>query len=278
MNETTKIDTKNGILSEGGIYHSAGFGSEEKSNTAKEALGLKAFCKLNSGAKFNIGMHGACDDIIYYLTTEQAEKWNAHIEEQELLEKAKALTPDGATFLGELGTIEGLSDGIELGGLSEYEINNASENFEWSDIGEWRYAQLDKLYFYTRPVKETDPLIERAKELAVDGIEILGFGRPEGYEIKEGYELSFIQHESDSLSEWRVYYSGKNKSFIYFQRKIKEESEPEQDSIAGKGVIAYHRDKWLEALTGEKPKDPFGSKNGTLSSVAKALYGKGGNQ
>ena len=211
MNEITKIDTKNGILSEGEMYHSAGFGSEEKSNTAKEALGLKAFCKLNSGVKFNIGMHGACDDIVYYLTTEQAEKWNAHIEEQELLEKP-------------------------------------------------------------------DPLMERAIELAVDGIEILGYGRPEGYEVKEGYEFCLISLNQTELGNylWCRKLDFTAETQIFFQRKIKEEREPELRTHTPNQLKNYHRDKWLELLTGYKPKAPNGNKNGTLSTVAKALYGKGG--
>ena len=211
MNEITKIDKENGILSKGVIYYSAGFGSEKMCAFSKEIFNEPPF-SWGGAILRNQTWNGNDITKEYYLTTENAEKWNAHIEDQELLEKP-------------------------------------------------------------------DPLMERAKELAVDGIEILGYGRPEGYEWEEGYEHDHIFTINQKLDAWRSsILHGNDSRCIVFRRKIKEESAPDLSTLTGKQLKAYYRDKWIELLTGEKPKDPIGKKNGTLSSVAKALYGKGGDQ
>ncbi len=211
MNEITKIDTKNGVLEKGILYHSAGLGGDGMKERGIKALGGKSFFRYFVG-HMNKGWWGNSQNTKYYLTTKQAEKWNAYIEEQDQLNK-------------------------------------------------------------------TDPLMERAIELAVDGIEILGYGRPEGYEIKEGYEYDYIDECWPELNVWQPRACGiTNSRRILFQRKIKEESEPDLSHLNKGQLTKLEHDSWVEQLTGNKPVDPHGSNYGIMCQMARALYGKGGDQ
>ena len=350
-NKLEKIDVNDGSIITAAIYFYIGNGSKELKDTAEMILGAS---KLNSflDGKLVRGLDGSCKDHNYCLDREQVEKWNTHIEEQELLEKAKALTPEDGRFFGEGGHSKiQTAETIEISLITKHQLRNGAITLFWDKITDGFLKTEKDTYYYSRPVKETDPLMDRAIELAVDGIEILGYGRQEGYEWNKAYEYSFISLNSPELNGiWCNGYSHTQGDQIFFQRKIKEETDPlmeraielavngieilgygppeldqiedgyeydfisdptdDLDSFTTASTITssvfhddtdiyfkrkiksspdlsaltphqlknYHRDKWLELINGEKPKDPNGHKNGTLYSVAKALYGNNASE
>ena len=213
MNAIKKINTSNGILEDGIMKHSVGFGSLEISNLGIELFGATPFYAPFPLSIFSKNTRGDNVNTEYYLTTRYAKKWNAHIEELDQLNK-------------------------------------------------------------------TDPLMDRAIELAVDGIEILGYGPPELDQIEDGYEYDYISDPTDDLDSFTTASTITSSVFhddtdIYFKRKIK--SSPDLIHLNKGQKTRLEHDSWVEQLTGNKPIDPKGANYGVMCQMAKALYGNTAN-
>ena len=310
-----KINTSNGILIDGVMYHSAGFGSVNLETGGKHILGEGCFYSKGNNGMRN-GWGGNVHYREYYLTTVKAVEWNLYLELLDIREKAKELTPEGAEYLGYFTFTENESYEDEeylkysYAYLDKRDVINKLNNplnFIWLTLDELDDCiKNEEIYLYRQPKEvEKDALMERAIELAVGGVELLGYGRPEGYEVKEGYEYDFIESLKGEL--WLCLpceVTLNDSSCIFFQRKIKEETPEETCARVSKDILDEHSilmgeelikhlkgdiskpDKrearryfnlWVEALKGkEVNSDLFNDVYSTLCQFVHLLIKKGG--
>ncbi len=310
-----KINTSNGIKINGVIYHSIGMGSKSNRELGRLLFGGNHFYLIRNALTLSPSRSGLHAHEEYFITSDQADSWNAHIELISTREKAETLTPEGAEYLGHFSFTENESYGDEeylkhsYAYLDKRDVINKLNNplnFIWLTLDELDDCiKNEEIYLY-RQLKEVekDALMERAIELAVGGVELLGYGRPEGYEVKEGYQITFISGIYESLFRWERFYSGTEIGSIYFQRKIKDETPEEtcarvskdilddNDVLIGEELIKHLKgdiakpDKpkareyfnlWVEALTGkEVNSDLFNDFYSTLCQFVHLLIKKGG--
>ena len=215
------IDKKIGVIRDGVNYYSVGEGSRNIESTGYRLFGYASFHTLTTLAILG-GYCGAHKNMQYYLTEDQVDVWNKY----HLNEKAKQLTPEGATFLGEGGEFT-----LDINGETEFGVIDFHGVWQAEvDLG-WHKRDCNKthenFFYYSRPVKKADPLMDTAIELAVGDIEIVGYGQPEGLEFKEDYEISWIKKGLIGLPKyWDTWKYGGHENVIYFQRPIKKESKP----------------------------------------------------
>lgn len=331
MNTFKKIDKQNGIKVNGVALWPVGTGGHNLYKMGMDSLGELAFYCGNG----KTGHAGSSSSFEYYLTSVQADIWNKYIDEQDLLEKAKALTPEGATFLGLLedGEVE-VGEGSWYGVLTVDELKHGTSEDEteimWVDSDEWMDdGSYGRCCFYSISPKA---MLEKAEAMTPDGATFLGRlttlkGLGDGIELgvlTNYYILTqHIDFDWGTAKSWREF---TDCGFYYYSRPVKKEETIEEalatieslevtlieDHVeSGKGVLAdtaegmaehYKElldkrlnglatkeiskqltrrlhDAWVEQLTGTKPVDPDGADYGAMCQVARALYGKkGGDQ